>query len=252
MTAFQFWLRWSVCVLTLAERTEISSAAARLQVRPPRQKAKYVTINKHLLATRRRADLEIRAPTELRATQRYSPWSLPPSCPGPLCFHNTCNMATKRCVAYRHRQTSAVLPPPTDTTTTSTTSHCPHLLPSRLLQPQLYLIYLFYSPHLPTDWLTECSTLASKTCWLKVVRGCSNVTLCLSCSRTLLEHLYTSIIGAVRLSLSTLLNIAGRTKDQVSRASWRSVKERSRRMVLCWRLYCYKRNKVTPLKRTVS
>jgi hypothetical protein len=28
------------------------------------------------------------------------------------------------------------------------------------------------------------------------------------CSRTLLEHLYTSIVGAVRLSLSALLNIA--------------------------------------------
>jgi hypothetical protein len=53
------------------------------------------------------------------------------------------------------------------------------------------------------------------------------------CSRTLLEHLYTSIVGAVRLSLSTILNIAGRTRDQVSRVSWRSVKEWTRRMVLC-------------------
>jgi hypothetical protein len=56
---------------------------------------------------------------------------------------------------------------------------------------------------------------------------------CCVCSRTLLEHLYTSIVGPVRLSLSTLLNIAGRTRDQVSCVSWCSVKEWTGRMVLC-------------------
>jgi hypothetical protein len=53
------------------------------------------------------------------------------------------------------------------------------------------------------------------------------------CSRTLLEHLYASIVGEVRLSVPTLLNIAGRTRDQVSRVNWRSVKEWTGRMVLC-------------------
>jgi hypothetical protein len=62
----------------------------------------------NLLAMRRLAALETRAPTELRAIQRYSPWSEGTSCSRPPRFHETCN--TRHNHTINHTMTQANRP----------------------------------------------------------------------------------------------------------------------------------------------
>jgi hypothetical protein len=83
----------SVCII----RFPIRKMAIEISISPTMQIEKFclrqVCIRRkqnYLLAIRRRADLETRAPTELRAMQRYSPWSVGPSCCTLPRFHKTC------------------------------------------------------------------------------------------------------------------------------------------------------------------